>query len=1751
MEKAKDDKMREAEESMDVVGRLRGEEKSSRKHSRGKKEPLSYSFGDTLGVEANDCGGDEPELVPEEVMSEEEGFETSSSAENMVTEHYAPEEAPQDEPPAASYSSRELDGHPTDAAIQEANFGNNFATDSDPGTGGILVAHTKHDTSSDALALSPTDNESRFHDITQHPNAKEDEARDLQRVEDLGCLKNMEPEIETTPNRTLGLIPLGIEDRAVNSNSPEVETALVAPYEEMELQPVELSGTLDGPYLDLELPMVHDDPKLLEETLPEGGFTEDDHSNVFGPSEMDDVGLNAAPIPEIVDMTTTRNSEAITAEHDLRIGISAPAGMDHAENPSSVGNSVIIEVPADQRPDTAHAESLQHPRQIDEASKLTSTDTISEDIALRVALMPKTDEDPPARELDPSGEVTRAVLIQQGPEYSIRQPETWTGTTETTGNTLRSLEEESLVIPNIGVTQTTDIAEDHTSMMEASVTAADPVVAGKSHESTESVASSSPEIPKQDPALEELPKATPTTNERPCGKEDYVVTYTLEPTEEVMVEKGDSHSWDSAVNDEPLRAESPDTVKTTHAAENSSLSDEFASEDDAISKVKPSTLDESSANERLITYGAADIELPPSPSLSQVDIDTDPATLNTSVVANALLKKYAASVESSDKETSLLTHELYHIQDRTDEPTMNYARQTSPGNRPFVIDNAGNAPMTAESIFIPAETSAWETVDEDETSEQAWETTDDDETMEKSWGDFRLPREQHTLSDISEVAQELSEVPHDTIRIVNQDVPRDITPAEDLSRHDSGPVFDHAKEPNPKSPEGEISRNTLRSESLDVLHQQSSPYQPMLIETHGDEKGSSDYVVEWVPEVAPPNFMRDEGIHGSQSTKAVDENKPQQQFGFEDWAAWGDSEFAAGSLPENLAFHPHSLDTISEDSDDEFTVKKLGDTKFVNEPEPLQSPIPSQLATSFLKETPLEDVFHETPVEQFVVSVGSLNEAQASSSTRSPARTAILGETHVVAGNKLPGWPATLEEDEDDSEVEIQILPHVFDYGRFISETSAVSHFREAGNLSFDAESEEVKVLSQTPGHNIRHSSQRFSRTQGGIEVDQHSSQDDPNWPSTRSSPIDEPLLDDERLGTIDDTFAPTKARSTGQVQGQALENASVLDLGLGSINSSEAHNASIAFDLHSFQQVEASTEGHNRGQGFRLEPMTSGSFSSLEPIFSGVDLLDHPSFERRPIPPKSNRRQHQPILVHSSTQTDEDLPRGFSSLSHYRLAEEPRSPTPAIVLPDLNDPKVKALGRAKSLKKKRRQHFREVEETVATAVVIYATAQELSPPPSPPRSYRQINKNITETLGAQGPVQVSSDVVSSGISAEHSVDENDFSPTVADLSTDDERPHRHRSHRSHHHSSRSRDSVSGDEHRHHRHRHHRSKDDSGQSLKTSSDRSISSRHDREEPLRRHKEESRRQEGGHESSHGSSHRRHRTPEDQAAHDKRKEERRARHELERARERQEPEREHKGKEAETTLPSSDSHSSRSLRRSGQADLRSGHSRPERRVSIKDEPSPVSSKKFFDFRGGESILDPARVAREAETEAPKRTSTSKSHSRPHQESDDAPRTHRTHRESREHREPREHREHREHKEHREHREHRESSDAPRPKSSRHHDEVREDSSKRHRERSSRAKVDDDPTVSARSMPASEGRISTRSRADSDARISTRSRGDSDGRPSTSSHKPRSSNSKDEHPRHGSRREERQKERDAEKKKKEAPSGAFKSMFKKLFT
>ncbi|KAI4861721.1 hypothetical protein F4820DRAFT_432492 [Hypoxylon rubiginosum] len=419
--------------------------------------------------------------------------------------------------------------------------------------------------------------------------------------------------------------------------------------------------------------------------------------------------------------------------------------------------------------------------------------------------------------------------------------------------------------------------------------------------------------------------------------------------------------------------------------------------------------------------------------------------------------------------------------------------------------------------------------------------------------------------------------------------------------------------------------------------------------------------------------------------------------------------------------------------------------------------------------------------------------------------------------------------------------------------------------------------------------------------------------------------------------------------------------------------------------------------QDVESEGMLSHSAGPESPdIVAPTTPLSEPFtvIKREAIPQKSSKRSLRPPLIHSGTQTEDDYdfisrqsPSPFESpFGFINLADSiPRSATPAVILPDLTDSNARALGRARSVKKQRRQTLKQAEETVAAAVVIYAAVRGFSPPPSPQLGSSQAEKDVAEVLEPTQEYAQKSDEVSSlstpGVN--QSVGQNDFSLPVADLDTDDEerkstdeRHHRHRHHH-HHHSSRSRDSKDSGEHLHRRRESNlsvkstrSSKRDSGFSIDSSRTGSSSSR------------------------------RHRTPEEQAAHEKRKEERERRA----AREAYEKEREGKGKEPEVApsdrpshrssrrhstsysektrserhpershsdrhsershserhseRPHSERHSERphSERHSERSQTERHSEKPRSERPVSKEGTPPLSKKFFDTKNVESVLAP---------------------------------------------------------------------------------------------------------------------------------------------------------------------------------------------------
>lgn len=294
------------------------------------------------------------------------------------------------------------------------------------------------------------------------------------------------------------------------------------------------------------------------------------------------------------------------------------------------------------------------------------------------------------------------------------------------------------------------------------------------------------------------------------------------------------------------------------------------------------------------------------------------------------------------------------------------------------------------------------------------------------------------------------------------------------------------------------------------------------------------------------------------------------------------------------------------------------------------------------------------------------------------------------------------------------------------------------------------------------------------------------------------------------------------------------------------------------------------------------------------------------------------------------------------------RVPTPAVVLPDLDDPVAKQMSRARSIRRQRRNTIKQAEEMVAAAVVIYATAEVLSPPASPTFSSPSAGvfgpSEVLSERGGKGkekdvetPVLLRQDYFVPGPEYEGrgrtrsrdtgAVQEGGLLSSVADLSVDDKgktretktdedkgvpvSPRRSSHHSSRHRVHRERDSRDGSKESSRHSQRHRS--ESHTSIKSATESATRPR----TPTRRDSAISENTGSGSPRT-----RRRRTPEEQEAHDKRKEERRRR-ELEKAKE------EAAELEAKTRSPPKPSSSS-STRDRSEADRRdrSEHSRRER-------------------------------------------------------------------------------------------------------------------------------------------------------------------------------------------------------------------------------
>lgn len=345
--------------------------------------------------------------------------------------------------------------------------------------------------------------------------------------------------------------------------------------------------------------------------------------------------------------------------------------------------------------------------------------------------------------------------------------------------------------------------------------------------------------------------------------------------------------------------------------------------------------------------------------------------------------------------------------------------------------------------------------------------------------------------------------------------------------------------------------------------------------------------------------------------------------------------------------------------------------------------------------------------------------------------------------------------------------------------------------------------------------------------------------------------------------------------------------------------------------------------------PDSPEEVSSQQPLSESFTIVDPPSTseQEQTILDSSEK----PVLlsrVDSSTQTDE-LWRPKTPL--------PRGSTPGIVLPDPNDEEVIGRSRARSARRMSRQSVQQAEEVVAAAVIIRAAADTLGETSDRMADHVKDLKQHGETT-ARSSLQVDgrgTRVADTSIPYDFIAD-----PTTGKESskTDDKLPRspRSREHRASHSSRSSRPSTREDgttRSSHHRHSSHRHRADGERE---------SEQVPRTPP--RHQDTGESAHG----SHSSRSRRERTPQEQAEHERRKEERRLAREKDKAKT-DSPVAEPKGKEVEA--PPSADRSHRSSRRHSST----RHSVASPSNTARTEASTVApSKKFFDMKNGQSVM-----------------------------------------------------------------------------------------------------------------------------------------------------------------------------------------------------
>ncbi|KAI0205856.1 hypothetical protein F4808DRAFT_181796 [Astrocystis sublimbata] len=1201
----------------------------------------------------------------------------------------------------------------------------------------------------------------------------------------------------------------------------------------------------------------------------------------------------------------------------------------------------------------------------------------------------------------------------------------------------------------------------------------------------------------------ELPADLPLGNELPVNKENYSIVGTPEATQTKVVKQNSPVFWSSAANHKGLESKDQPEEEAFHPIEGFNSINVLACNLNAADEALLPSSAKIVARNGVIAC-SIETEKSRSPVEPSVLRQSNPHSLGNGSALNSPLEDSAMDACHLCPESPIIPHHLYRAREKSNEAIMACSVPHTPSESQFADSGFILQPIITRYRNLHNEGSAWETVTDDVRLQSYWGNGDTHEQQQSSTKSFNITREYRTRKNrYKNVVRELSQ----------RQLPVIGRPALKLSRVKAlaipEPIPRHEPRYFDTVSEGSDDQLVKKLGTLDTCGDSAAGI--ITGKRRFDVAANASDEEDTCMDIRRPRQM-----NLSDKSFLVTDDEPQDWLNAlekENDADMSVRQFPRPSdyfrflpkIPTACASHP--IEGAFSDTEIE-RLKALSESWRLNVP--FSDPDSSMLAQGG------SDIITHDPEKSFIWSSSSSSSIEECTREEfEPLLDDALLENIDIAFVPSQTLGTTTVQDQAPGNTGISVF-----------KLSSISPSRpQYSNISFGDytfehdQSDDLSSQEEEPVDSKRQS----NNAQTYVYLDL------PIVPPATSTHFHHFDYNGNAEGEpFQSSRAVRDSSSDGSFQGGKRFGESTY--------ASRSATEYASFDLNRpphLRGVGSSNEDQQDGV-FQVNSEASNSSELEDPIYLDINRAESLSFpERGPTPLKSTIRTPRPSLVYFTPQRDEGLVRGSPWDCIHNFVENPRCATPAIVLPNLGHPIARELGRARILRQMRQQRFEQAEEKVATAVIIYATAQKLISLPSPHLRGDLVDKNYMESLYAhKGPVQSSSKPVLLELPTDFSNGGSGLSQTVADLSTDEQerdrdrdRHHRHRSHRSHHHSTRSKETKNSDEPRHHHHRHHKSKDDNKASPKTDPerDRSVSARHKREESRRRERHDS-----GYERSHESSHRRRRSPESQAAHEKRKEERRVRRELEREQEREsERERERKAKEAETSPPPEEKTSPRPSRRSR-------HSHPERRASIKEEPSPVSGKRFFDFIRGESNLAAANVSSKAEPqreEAPKRSSPPTSASKSHSHST---------------------------------RTHRETSEPPRPRSSRHHDSAPEDSpSRRHRDRSSRRKLDDEPKMPPRSRGESQGRYTTRPRADSDAKGSTRSRGDSDARPSTrsrrdsdarpssSSHaKPRSAEVKeDRHDHKHSRRAERQRERDAEKKKKEAPSG-LKSVFKKIF-